>query len=248
MSIRLLDCGEGAVTIEFGDRIDEALAAQAAGLATALRHAVQQRRLEGVIEVVPTFRSVTVIFDPLRLDPADLAQQLPALLASQEAGTRERVRIWRIPVCYGGSFGPDLEAIAERLDWRHEAVVEAHCQADYRVAMLGFQPGFAFMTGLPSALQLPRRSEPRVRVPAGSVAIATALTAIYPWESPGGWHLIGRCPLPLFAVDADPPALLAPGDRVRFLPIDAQEFAALESAACAGDADASPERLDGGCA
>lgn len=132
-----------------------------------------------------------------------------------------------IPVCYGGEYGPDLDALAEHARLSRDEVIGRHVAAGYTVAMLGFAPGFPYLLGLDPALHVPRRADPRTRVPAGSVAIGGAQTGIYPRELPGGWNLIGRTPLVLFDPDRDPPCLLAPGDRVRFCAISAEEFAAL---------------------
>ena len=128
---------------------------------------------------------------------------------------------------YGGAHGPDLDDVAGRANLSADEVVRRHAGTEVGVYMLGFLPGYAFLGDTDPALHLPRRSEPRTRVPAGSVAIATTLTGIYPVDSPGGWHLVGHCPVPMFDVAASPPALLAPGDRVRFRPIDDAEHAAL---------------------
>ena len=158
--------------------------------------------------------------------------QISAGIAEVQAGVRPDSgpagKSWRLPVCYGGIFGPDLTAVAEATRFAPEAVGALHAAGHYRVAMLGFLPGFPFMDGVAPSLRLPRRVDPRLRVPSGSVAIAGPLTAIYPWESPGGWHLIGRCPLPLFDPARPRPALLAPGDRVRFFDIPPDRFAAIE--------------------
>src|SRR5690606_19723136 len=143
----------------------------------------------------------------------------------------------RLPVCYEGEAAPDLAAVAATLGIRVDELIAAHSGTEYRVYMLGFLPGFPFMGDLPAHLRLPRRAQPRVRVPAGSVAIATGLTAIYPWESPGGWHLLGRCPVPLFDARRAAPALLAAGDRVRFTPVSSAECRAIEAGLARGDID-----------
>lgn len=142
---------------------------------------------------------------------------------SPPMGEREIV----IPVCYGDEFGPDLLEVAAHAGITHHEVVARHTATEYTVAMLGFAPGFPYLLGLDPALHVPRRANPRTRVPAGSVAIGGAQTGIYPRELPGGWHLIGRTPLTLFDPDRKPPCLLAPGDRVRFRAINADEFARL---------------------
>lgn len=235
MTVRLLDAGDAAFTIEFGDAIDPLLLAQV----NALDAAIAQRRaageLAGVIETVPTFRSLTVLYDPLLTGRASLQAALAPLLAAGAAKAPGGGRRWRLPVCYGGDHGADLDACAAALGMDRETLIGLHEASEYRVYMMGFMPGFPFMGDLPEALRLPRRSEPRLRVPAGSVAMATALTAIYPWESPGGWHLLGRCPLRLFDARRSPPALLAPGDRVRFVAVSATEYDCLDAAQRAGD-------------
>jgi KipI family sensor histidine kinase inhibitor len=136
-------------------------------------------------------------------------------------------RRWRIPVCYEDDYAPDLPEVARLTGLSPQEVVRLHSSAHYHVYMLGFLPGFAYLGDLPAALALPRRADPRVRVPAGSISIATSLTAIYPYESPGGWHLIGATPIRFFEARRMPPALLAAGDQVLFEPIDAAAFAAL---------------------
>lgn len=215
---RLLDLGDAALTVEFGTALDPALMARVLALEAALARA----RLPGVTETVPTFRSLTILYDPDQLPREALAARLADLLDSPAAAPTPG-RHWRLPVCYGGEAGPDLASVAARCQLPQEAVIRLHAGTDFRVYMLGFLPGFPFLGDLPPALHLPRRPEPRLRVPAGSVAIATGLSAIYPWESPGGWHLIGHSPIPLFDASRAAPALLAPGDLVRFRPVSPAE-------------------------
>jgi KipI family sensor histidine kinase inhibitor len=150
---------------------------------------------------------------------------LATLLGDVDDEAPAMARLVEIPVCYGGDFGPDLDALADHARLGAEEVVERHAGAMYTVAMLGFAPGFPYLFGLDPALHMPRRASPRTRVPAGSVAIGGAQTGIYPSELPGGWQLIGRTPLVLFDADRDPPSLLMPGDRVRFVAIDAAALA-----------------------
>ena len=231
--MRMLDLGDGAVTIEFGEVIDPALQARVA----ALDVAIAQAAVAGLIETVPTFRSLTVIYDPLQTTRAELEAALRPLIDAADQAPAAAGRHWRLPACYGGEFGPDLDEVAKASGLSPEAVIAAHSETEYVVYMLGFLPGFPFMGDVPVPLQLPRRSEPRVRVPPGSIAIANELTAIYPWESPGGWHLLGRCPVPLFDAGRAAPALLAAGDRVRFTPVPADAFAALAADLAAGRID-----------
>ncbi|HOB97071.1 MAG TPA: 5-oxoprolinase subunit PxpB [Aquabacterium sp.] len=232
---RLLDAGDGAFTIEFGDRIDPALSARVAALDRAVRAAIAQGALPGVVETMPTFRSLTVLYDPLRTRRAEVQAALGPLLAAGDDAAASAGRQWRLPVGYGGEAGADLDELAAAAGLSREAVIDLHAGTIYRVYMIGFLPGFPFMGDLPAPLHRPRRAEPRLRVPAGAVAVANGLTAVYPWQSPGGWHLIGRCPVPLFDAAADQPSLLAPGDSVRFEPVSPARLAELEAAIAAGD-------------
>lgn len=238
MSLRLLDAGDAAFTIEFGDAIDPRLLAAVNALDAAIARLQAEGGLPGLIETMPTFRSLTVFFDPLVTGREALIAALRPLFDAAEGGGAPEGRHWRLPVCYEGEAAPDLAETARAIGAGEDEVVALHSGTEYLVYMLGFLPGFPFMGDLPERLRLPRRAEPRVRVPAGSVAIATGLTAIYPWESPGGWHLLGRCPVPLFDARRASPSLLAAGDRVRFEPIPAAEFQRLAAALQAGEIDA----------
>ncbi|WP_260851630.1 5-oxoprolinase subunit PxpB [Denitromonas ohlonensis] len=235
--MRILDLGDAALTVEFGDAIDPALQARVNALDVAIERARAAGQLGGVIETVPTFRSLTVVYDPLLTRRATLEAALSELIDAADHAPVGDGRHWRLPACYGGAFGPDLADVAAATNLTPEAVIDAHSATEYVVYMLGFLPGFPFMGDVPAALQLPRRSEPRLRVPPGSIAIANGLTAIYPWESPGGWHVLGRCPVPLFDATRAAPALLAAGDRVRFTPVSVDEFARLDAELKAGRLD-----------
>lgn len=230
MTFRILNAGDTALTIEFGDRVDRSLLAAVAALDGTLAQAIGKGGLHGVVETVPTFRSLTVIYDPLLTTRDEIEPAIRAAILSS-GGTRRRVgRQWQLPVCYGDQIagcGPDLADLAVACGLPLAEVIRLHAGATYEVYMLGFLPGFAFMGDLPAVLSRPRRSEPRLRVPAGSVATAGTLTAIYPCESPGGWHLIGACPLPLFSAAWPQAALLLPGDRVSFRAVDEAEYGAL---------------------
>lgn len=233
--VRLLDAGDGAVTIEFGHTIAPDLVARVAALEQAVDAARGRGDLPGVIETMPTFRSLTVLYDPLRTSRSLLDPALLDLLKPGGPAPAAAARRWRLPVCYGGEFGADLGDVAAAAGLQPDAAAALHAEAEFTVYMIGFMPGFPFMGGLPPALSVPRRREPRVRVPAGSVAITGSLSAIYPWASPGGWQLIGRCPVPLFDAAAPAPSLLAPGDKVRFEAVPAQRLAEFEAAILGGE-------------
>jgi len=237
VSVSILDAGDAALTIEFGDTIEPGLLAAVNALDAAIARRKAEGGLAGLIETMPTFRSLTLFFDPLVTGREQLLADLQPLLAAAEHSPPLAGRRWRLPVCYEGDAAPDLAEVARTLGMSEAEVVALHGGTDYLVYMLGFLPGFPFMGDLPAALRLPRRAEPRVRVPPGSVAIATGLTAIYPWESPGGWHLLGRCPVPLFDARRDSPSLLAAGDRVRFVPVGTDECRAIDAGVRSGEID-----------
>jgi inhibitor of KinA len=217
--VKYLPCGDTALAVEFGDRIDRRLSASVVGLGRR----IEEARLAGLVETVPTFRSLLVHYDPLRTSASRLCAQIDTLL---EAGVDEQStgRLWRVPACYQGDLAPDIDEVATRTGLTSAEVVAGHTAGRYHVYMLGFLPGFPYMGKLPKPLQLPRRENPRIKVPAGSVAIALNMTAVYSFESPGGWHLIGRTPISLFSLDRTPPALVQPGDAVCFEAISRAEF------------------------
>jgi KipI family sensor histidine kinase inhibitor len=175
---------------------------------------IRGARLQGVIDVVPAPASVLVRFDPARALMAELARRLSEVVVARAADRRPREH--SIPVRYGGEDGPDLEAVAARLGLGQEEVVRRHAAATYTVLATGFTPGFIYLGPLPASLRLPRRPDPRVSVPAGSVAIADAQTGVYGVRSGGGWWLIGRAAVPIFRPQRHPPTTLAIGDRVDF--------------------------------
>jgi inhibitor of KinA len=219
-TFRIVPAGESALIVEFDERIDPAINARAIGCARAM----QAARLSGVLDVVPTYRSVAVYFDPLRTNgDALLARLEEAAAAVPPASTATRAPV-RIPVCYGDDLGPDLAGVAAFAGLPEPEVVSAHCAATYRVFMLGFVPGFAYLGIVDARIAMPRHATPRVRVPAGSVGIAGVQTGVYSADTPGGWQLIGRTPLKPFDPSRDEPFLMQAGDAVQFYPIDRREY------------------------
>lgn len=205
--------------VELAPSLDVAAARRGQALCERLR----ATPLAGVLECVPAFVTVTVFYDPLRLAGEDGWAQLESWIArgyaeSEGAPASSAVREVIFRVRYGGEDGPDLLAVAAALRLSPEAVITLHSEAAYTVGAIGFSPGFPYLLGLPPQLTLPRRVTPRATVPAGSVAIAAGQAGIYPQATPGGWHVLGRTESQLFAPDRAPPALLAVGDRVRFVP------------------------------
>jgi inhibitor of KinA len=238
MKVRFLSAGDRALVVEFGDRVDRALSDDVLRLDASLRSS----GLSGVVETVPTFRSLMVHYDPLVTSRADIERAIASLL-DRQPGPRGAATLWHVPVCYDREFAPDSAEVAHLTGVTPNEVVALHSAVPYHVYMLGFLPGFPYLGDLPDRLALPRRADPRLRVPAGSVSIATTLTAIYPYESPGGWHLIGTTPIRLFDPTRPRPALLAPGDMVRFEPIDPASFAAITKAVDSGDYEVANEQV-----
>jgi KipI family sensor histidine kinase inhibitor len=233
MTPRFLDAGECALSVEFGDRIEDAITAQV----TALDAALAAEPVAGVVETVPTYRALLVEYDPLLLPRAALVAHLRGLLA-RPAAPVARGRLWRLPACY--ELQQDLDHVAQACGLPPARVVDLHAGAAYRVAMYGFSPGWAYLSGLPAALALPRRATPRDRIPAGSLIIAGGLAIVAALPMPSGWHILGRTPVRLFDPARDPAFLVAPGDRIAFDRIDRATFDALEARAAAGDPLVAP--------
>ncbi len=241
---RLLPLGDAALTVEFGSAIEPQIHARVLGFARELEQLAASGRMDGVVEWVPTFRSVTVYFEPDRIDAEALGTTLLALARTSPSLTVAGAR-WRIPVCFEPEFAPDLDELAVARALPRDRVVELMTQTVFSVYMLGFQPGFSYMGGLPEALEMPRLASPRKRVPAGSVAVAQRMCAAYPWDSPGGWRLLGRTPVPLFdAANAKRPALLAPGDQVLWQAVDRGAYEALQARCVAETFDRASLRIE----
>lgn len=237
MSVRYLSCGDTAFTVEFGNAISPGINGQVMALHGAIGAAKASGDLPGVVETVPTMRSLMVTYDPLATTRAELQPRIDALIArGLPAGMKTRQV--SIPCCYDDpDFAPDLAEVAERSKKTPEQVIAAHLNSDFKVYVLGFMPGLAYVAGLDPSLYLPRRSQPRVRLPRSSVAIAMDMTTIYPFESPGGWHLIGRTPLWMFDQRRPQPVFLAPGDSLRFKRIDRKTFNRIAAEVEAGTLD-----------
>jgi inhibitor of KinA len=220
---RIAPMGESALLVVLGEVIDRELAARARAIAAAIEPAGAGGVAFG--RPVPAYASVLVPFDPLALSIDEATEAIAAIVDAAGAAPAADVaggsagRLVEVPVRYGGADGPDLEDVARLHDLRPSDVVELHASVEYEAFFLGFAPGFAYLGPLPASLVTPRLDVPRPRVPAGSVAIAAAQTAIYPTDTPGGWRLIGRTELRPWDVTRDPPALILPGDRVRFVPV-----------------------------
>ncbi len=194
----------------------------------ALAESLQSHPIAGVLEWTPSCSELLVIYNPLSISFQSLSRTLSKRM-KRNATPQSEQRLQEIPVCYCEEFAPDLSLAAEHCGMNEAELIRRHCAPIYRVYMLGFSPGFCYLGGLDPCLAIPRLKEPRLNVPAGSVGIAEAQTGIYSLESPGGWSLIGRCPLSLFSPDKEPFFRIKAGDRIRFFPINVKEFQAFQS-------------------
>ncbi|ANS73274.1 kinase inhibitor [Paenibacillus yonginensis] len=232
--LQILPLGDSALVIKFGDAIDLETHKRIRQLSEYLEH----HPFAGMTEYVPAFTTVTIYYDPwkvaaesasadgdVRQSPFEAvkAAALNLLLELKDTDSAAPATV-RIPVCYGGELGPDLEEVAAVNGLTREEVISIHSSADYLVYMLGFAPGFAYLGGMSGRIATPRRQTPRLAIPAGTVGIAGEQTGVYPIETPGGWQLIGRTPIRLFVPDRTPPTVLKAGDLVRFYPISRQEY------------------------
>lgn len=233
MPYRIYPLGDQALSIDWGNHIDEATNREVLTLWERLRLA----RLPGVNDLVPAYSSLSVIFDAgevLRRFPTQSPYQtirklVEQVLVAPTGASTALGRETRIPVCYDPEMAPDLPALATLCRLPVDQIIQLHTTPEYRVFMLGFLPGFPYMGTVDERIAAPRLAQPRLRVPAGSVGIAGAQTGIYPLESPGGWNLIGRTPLRLFDPHSAEPTFLQPGDSVRFYPISPAQFHQIQS-------------------
>jgi KipI family sensor histidine kinase inhibitor len=227
---RLLPAGEKAVSVEFGDEISREVNARV----RALEYLIQQNPFPGIVETVPSYRSLLVYYDPPVIGWEEISKAIRSLIPQAEVVELPSGRLVELPCCYGGELGPDLSEVARRLGLAPEEVVRLHAGAEYLVYFIGFTPGLPYLGGMPERLQIPRLDTPRPSTPAGSVGIGGDQSCVYPVESPGGFWVLGRTPLRLYDPDRSDPILLRPGDRVRFRAIDQTEFHAIARAVADG--------------
>ncbi len=218
--IKFLTAGDKSIVMEFGNTIAPEINARIRNMAMA----IENSELIGISEIIPTYRSILVIYDPLLIEYKQLIQSLKELADNLGDESEAEPRIVELPTVYGGEYGPDIEFVANHNNLTIDEVIKFHSSTDYLVYMLGFTPGFGYLGGMKKDIETPRLEVPRIKIPAGSTGIAGNQTGIYPIDSPGGWQLIGRTPVRLYDPLAELPILLNAGDYVRFVPIDESEY------------------------
>lgn len=220
----ILICGDRAVTVRIGDKIEQETGKRVQTLFSSLA----KKNINGITELIPAFCSLTVCYDPERISYKKLCRIILGESGLQSNSTLEKKKIHHIPVLYGGNFGPDLSDVARLSGLSEHEVVKRHTAPDYMIYMLGFLPGFPYLGGLDKSIETPRLESPRTSIPRGSVGIGGSQTGIYPIESPGGWRLIGRTPILPYDPSRTPPVLYEAGDFIRFVPISVGEYEKIE--------------------
>ena len=227
MSARFLPAGDSAIAVEFGREIDLNINNQVAAMRTVIEAAIDEGKLKGIVELVPTYGSLLVVYDQLAVGYAGLIEQLKILAEGLEGVEIPEREVVEIPVVYGGEYGPDLGIVAQLNSLSEDEVIKRHSEAEYPIYMLGFVAGFPYLGGMDKSIAAPRKQTPRLKIPAGSVGIAGQQTGIYSVESPGGWQIIGRTPLKLYDAAREKPILLRAGQSIRFKPITEAEYEAM---------------------
>lgn len=228
--VRFLLTGDTSLSVEFGNEISEEINAKI----RAFNIALQQSKIEGIVETVPTYRSLMVHYDPGVIAYAPLVKRMEGLLGRLDQIKIPPSEVLEIPVLYGGEEGPDLEFVAKHNGKTPEQVIQIHTSTEYLIYMLGFTPGFTYLGGMSDEIATPRLTTPRVKIPAGSVGIAGAQTGVYPIDSPGGWQLIGRTPVRMYDPNREEPILPQAGQYIKFYQIDKAEYDRIAAAEAAG--------------
>lgn len=219
-NIKILTAGDSSVLIEFKKEISPEINRKI----TSIVQLMKEQHIEGVVDVIPAFCSLLVNYDPRVISYENLKKRLTLLLKMETKTGEQRKRVYEIPVCYGGEYGPDLENIAKHAELTQEEVIQIHSSRDYLIYMLGFLPGFCYLGGLDERIHTPRLANPRIKIHAGSVGIGGSQTGIYPLDSPGGWQLMGMTPVKTYDPSREKPILVEAGDYIRFRPVDEDEY------------------------
>lgn len=219
-STRFLPAGDSSIFMEFGNSISPVINAKIRNVVRG----IETSNIKGITELVPTYRSIQILYNPLEVEYDKLINALKELESSIPEGDAGDYRIVEIPTVYGGEYGPDIKFVAEHNNLTVEEVIKIHTSTDYLLYMLGFTPGFSYLGGMSEKIATPRLKTPRTKIPAGSAGIAGTQTGVYPIDSPGGWQLIGRTPVKMYDPLSETPILLKAGDYVRFVSITEEEY------------------------
>lgn len=219
-NIKILTAGDSSILVEFGKVISPEINRKI----TATVQLMKMQHIEGVVDIIPAFCSLLINYDPRVISYEEITERMQHLLKMDAKMDEGKKKIYEIPVCYGGEYGPDIANIAEHAGLTEEEVIKIHSSRDYLIYMLGFLPGFCYLGGLDERIHTPRLANPRIKISAGSVGIGGSQTGIYPLDSPGGWQLMGMTPVKTYDPDREVPILLEAGDYIRFIPIDQEEY------------------------
>lgn len=218
--IRILTAGDSSLLIEFGKEISPEINRKISATVQMMR----EQHIEGVVDIIPAFCSLLINYDPRVVSYEDLKERMQNLVKLDAKTGETKKKVFEIPVCYEGEYGPDIASIAKHAGLTEEEVIQIHSSRDYLIYMLGFLPGFCYLGGLDERIHTPRLANPRIKINAGSVGIGGSQTGIYPLDSPGGWQLMGMTPVKTYDPDREVPILVEAGDYIRFVPIDEAEF------------------------
>ncbi len=219
-NIEIVAAGDSSVLIKFKQEVNPEINRKI----TSLVRLVHDQQIEGIIDMTPAFCSLLINYEPRIISYRKLCKRMNDLLKMDVKSSVEKKRIYEIPVCYGGEYGPDLENMAKLANMSVQELIDIHTSSDYLIYMLGFLPGFCYLGGLDERIHTPRLANPRVKIPAGSVGIGGSSTGIYPMDSPGGWQLMGMTPVKTYDPDKETPILLHAGDYIRFIPVSEDEY------------------------
>lgn len=223
--------GDSSVLIVFGDTISTEINQRI----TSVVQLIRDQKIEGIVDMIPAFVSLLINYNPLVISYGTLKKRLETILRMKTHAAETVRRVFEIPVCYGGEYGPDLQNIADHAGLTPREVIDIHTSCDYLIYMLGFLPGFCYLGGLDERIHTPRMKTPRIRIPAGSVGIGGSQTGIYPMESPGGWQLMGMTPVKTYDPNREVPILVQAGEYIRFREIDEAEYRRIGEAVAAGE-------------
>ncbi|SFG15223.1 5-oxoprolinase subunit PxpB [Oribacterium sp. WCC10] len=219
-NVRIVPEGDSSLLIQFEQVISPEVNQKIAAAAKLIK----AQQISGIIDMIPTYCSLLINYNPLVISYADLYKRVESIVRMESRSEAGRKKVWEIPVLYGGEYGPDIATIADHAGITEEEVIRIHTSRDYLIYMLGFLPGFTYLGGLDERIHTPRLSTPRVRIPAGSVGIGGSQTGIYPMDSPGGWQLMGMTPVKTYDPERETPILVEAGDYIRFVPVTEEEY------------------------